>query len=704
VRAHAVTLALLAGLAASALSQDGPGVKESGLAYPRARRVEQVDVYGATKVEDPYRWLEDLESDDTKAWVASENAVTAKWFKRIRPLRSAIRKRTMQLGLTEYSMPEKAGDLYFYMTMPHNHDMTVAWVTTTLSAPGRVLLDMGKLSQRGPVALGAHAVSDDGRYFAYGLAKAGSDWVEWRVKDVETGKNLPDRLKWIRQSVPSWTHDGKGFYYARYDEPKTKSDAAFFNKLYYHRLRTSQDEDTLVLESREHKEWDFATEVTDDGRYLVVFVTHGTGGKRRILYQDLEKKDAPITELFPSFDDAWALLGNDGTSFYWKTDKGAPRKRIVKVSLDRPSRLVDVVPESDEPIADASIVGHEIFVTYFHDAHTVVRRFSLLGKPRGEVELPGLGTVEGFWGRMDDSETFYSWRSFTTPSTIYRYDMTDGTSTVWQQPRTDLDPRRYVTEEVFVTSRDGTKIPLWIMKKRGASGPSPTILYGYGGFNISLTPEYAWPAIVWIDRGGVYCVANLRGGGEYGEAWHQAGTKEKKQNVFDDFMACASYLERNEIATPAELGIMGGSNGGLLVGACLVQHPELFGGAVADVGVMDMLRFHKFTGGWEWIDEFGSPDDPKMFPSLRSISPYHNVKRAVYPPTLITTGDNDDRVVPSHSFKFAAALQAAQRGSAPVLLRVEENSGHGEHNSSMKEIEKCIDQIAFLAESLRGWR
>jgi prolyl oligopeptidase len=673
--------------------------RQKALVYPATRRVEQVDDYAGVRVADPYRWLEDIDSSETKAWIGSQNALAADYIGAI-PERAKIRERLPKLAWESFSPPEKVSGTYFYSRFPDAADEIELHVTKSLREPGRILLDAATLSNDGTVAVAGHSISDDARWLAYGIARAGSDWEEWHVRSVETRRDLDDRLDWIKGGSPVWTKDEKGFYYSRYDEPKNRQERTEYNKLYYHRLGAKQADDELVYKRDDHKDWGFGADVTEDGHYLVITVWKGTDPNTAILYQDLEKK-GPIVELLMGFDHAWNELGNVGSRIYFKTDLEAERGRIVTVDVANPAQPVEVVPQSADAIDGVSMVGSSLVVTYCHDAHSLVRVFDLDGKPRADVALPGPGKVEGFGGYLADRETFFSFKSFTHPSTIYRYDFDSGPSEVWKKPAIDFDADSYETRQVFVASKDGTKVPLWITGRKGASEPGPTLLTGYGGFDISLTPEFSVEGAAFLETGGTYAVANLRGGGEYGEAWHRAGTRGRKQNVIDDFIACAEWLEKNGVAAPGKLAIDGASNGGLLVGACLVQRPGLFAAALADVGVMDMLRFDKFTGGWEWLDEYGSPEDPEAFPALRAISPYHNVKPGVrYPPTLITTADHDDRVVPGHSFKFAAALQAAQAGTAPILLRVDENAGH-DRNSSIKETEKMVDRLAFLADALR---
>ncbi|MHB1033720.1 MAG: prolyl oligopeptidase family serine peptidase [Pirellulales bacterium] len=684
------------------------GKRTGPIQYPKARASDQVDDYHGVKVADPYRWLENPDSTETRAWVAAENALTFGYLEQI-PARSAIKDRLTKLwNFERYGVPFQEGGRYFYSKNDGLQNQSVVYTLPALDAKPRVLLDPNTLSKDGTVALSGMAVSHDGKYLAYGLSTAGSDWMEWKVRDVGTGKDLADRIQWVKFSDASWTRDGRGFFYSRYDEPKeaTKlADVNYYQKLYFHRLGTPQSEDVLVYERRDQKEWGFAGDVTEDGRYLVISISQGTDIKNRVYYKDLQAKDAKVERLLDDFDASYGFIGNDGEVFYFQTTLDAPRQRVIAIDTRRPERAnwKEIVPETAETLEGVTLVHDMLVGLYLKDAHTQVKMFDLKGKFVREVALPGLGTAVGFDGKRKDTETFYAYTSFTTPPTIYRYDMVTGTSTVLRRPKVDFNPDDYETSQVFYTSKDGTKIPMFLSHKKGLKrdGENPTFLYGYGGFNSSVTPSFSIGSLVWMEMGGVYAVANLRGGGEYGEAWHQAGMKLKKQNVFDDFIAAAEWLVANKVTSKAKLAIGGGSNGGLLVGACITQRPDLFAAALPAVGVMDMLRFHKFTIGWAWVSDYGSSDNPEEFKALRAYSPLHNVKQGTaYPATLITTADHDDRVVPGHSFKFAAALQAAQAGPAPVLIRIETRAGHGAGKPTTKLIEEAADRWAFLVRVL----
>jgi prolyl oligopeptidase len=682
--------------------------KTTKIAYPEAKRGDQVDDYHGTKVADPYRWLENPDSPETRAWVEAENKLTFGYLEQI-PARQAIKDRLTKLWNYErFSVPYKRGGRYFYSRNNGLQNQNVLFWLDSLKGEPKLLLDPNTLSTDGTVALSGMSISEDGKLMAYGLSAAGSDWQEWRVRDVDTGKDLPDVLKWIKFSSASWTKDGKGFFYSRYAEPQQGSmlrDANYYQKLYYHKLGTAQADDVLVYERPDFKEMEFHGAVTDDGKYLIIGVSQDTSPKNRLYYKDLTAKDAPVVKLLDEFDASYDFIDNDGPVFWIKTDSGSPRGKIIAIDTRAPERKnwKTIVPEAKETLEGVNIFGDQIFTTYLKDAHSQVRVYDLNGKQLREVELPGLGSVGGFGGKRTDTETFYSYTSFTSPATIYRFDITTGKSELYRQPKVDFNPSDYETKQVFYTSKDGTRVPMFITHKKGLKldGNNPTLLYGYGGFNISLTPAFSVSSLVWMEMGGVFAQPNLRGGGEYGEEWHQSGTKLKKQNVFDDFISAAEWLIANKYTSRSKLAIRGGSNGGLLVGACLTQRPELFGAAIPQVGVMDMLRFHKFTIGWAWASDYGNSDDAQQFAAIYKYSPLHNLKPGTqYPPTLITTADHDDRVVPGHSFKFAATMQADQAGEAPVLIRIETRAGHGAGKPISKTIEEAADIWAFLVRSL----
>ncbi|MBI1968170.1 MAG: S9 family peptidase [Gemmatimonadetes bacterium] len=681
--------------------------------YPPARSADVVDDYFGTKVSDPYRWLEDVDSPETSAWVEAENRVTFGFLERI-PQRDLIRRRLTQLwNYARYGPPFRKGSRYFFFKNDGLQNQAVLYKQPSLDAEPEVLLDPNTLSSDGTVALTVNEVSEDGRHLAYGTATSGSDWNEFRVRDVATGQDLPDHLKWVKFSGAGWTHDGKGFFYSRYPEPEGGSPLLAVNrnqKLYYHRLGTDQSQDQLIYERPDQPDWGISAGVTHDGRYLILVLWLGTDRRNRVYYQDLQSPtaprfDGPVVPLLDKFDAAYSFVGNDGPVFYFATDLDAPRQRVVAIDTPDPdpSRWRSVIPQDTDVLESVRLVNNSFVTTYLHDAHSRLRLFALDGRPLRDLALPTLGSVSAITGERDDTEMFYAFTSFLYPTTIFRHDFTAGRTVVFKQPALDFDPSGYETYQVFYTSKDGTRVPMFITHKKGLvpDGSNPTYLYGYGGFNINQTPAFSVGMVVWLEMGGVYAVPNLRGGAEYGEEWHQAGMLDKKQNVFDDFIAAAEHLIRENYTAPAKLAIGGGSNGGLLVGAVMTQRPELFGAALPAVGVMDMLRFHKFTIGWAWVTEYGSADSTSQFPYLYRYSPLHNLRPGTrYPAALITTADHDDRVVPGHSFKFAAALQAAQAGLAPVLIRIETKAGHGAGKPTSKIIEEQADRWAFLVRAL----
>ncbi|KAB2660793.1 MAG: S9 family peptidase [Verrucomicrobia bacterium] len=690
----------------------------SHLKYPRTHRVGQVDDYHGTRVADPFRWLENPDSPESRRWIEAQNVVTSNYLAKI-PSRAALKERLTKLWNYErFGLPYKEGQRYFYSRNDGLQNQAVLYSLPDLDAPPQVLLDPNTLSKDGTVALKNYVISHDGTLMAYGLSTAGSDWEEWRLRDVATAKDRPDVLKWVKFSSASWSRDGKGFFYSRYTEPdeSTKLQSVnFFQKLYYHRVGTVQSEDILVYERPDQKEWKFDGEVTEDGRWLVITCTQGTDVKNRVLLADLKSgatpvtteglKQRPVRQFLMDFDSSYNFVGNDGSVFYFQNDLGAPRGRLIAIDIDQPERARwrVIIPESLDTLSHVSILNQQFITIWMHHAHSSVRVYNKLGKLIRDVELPGLGTASGFSGHPTDTETFFSFASFTQPSTIYRHNLATGESKIFRSPVVQFDPKDFETSQVFYQSKDGTRVPMFISHKKGLelNGQNPTLLYGYGGFNISLTPAFSPATLAWMQMGGVYAQPNLRGGGEYGEDWHQSGTKLRKQNVFDDFIAAAEWLIEHQYTSSRRLAISGGSNGGLLVGACLTQRPELFGACLPAVGVLDMLRFHKFTIGWAWVSDYGSSEDADQFRALYRYSPLHNIKQGrSYPPTMILTADHDDRVVPAHSFKFGAALQSAQSGPAPILLRIDTKAGHGAGKPTSKLIEEAADRFAFLFKSL----
>jgi prolyl oligopeptidase len=675
--------------------------------YPPTRKSDQVDDYHGVKVADPYRWLEELDSAETKAWVEAQNKLTFGYLAAI-PARNTLKERITRLwNYEKYGVPFKEGNRYFYFRNSGLQNQSVLYTVTGLGAPPKMILDPNTLSADGTVAVSGTQVSPDGNRLAYSISASGSDWQEWKVRDVETGQDLSDHLKWVKFSGVSWTMDGKGFFYSRYDEPKgdTLKATNYFQKIYFHKLGTPQTEDVLVYERPDQKDWLFGGNVTEDGNYLIITVFQGTDVKNRVYYKDLKASDAQVVKVLDDFDAAYNFVGNEGTRFWFHTDLNAPRGKIVEIDVSKPSRenWKVIVPESKDALQSVSLVDNKFILNYLKDAYTQVRIHNTAGKLLTEVPFPGIGSAGGFGGKAKDKETFFFFTGFTTPTTIYRYDMTTGKSTIFRQPKVEFNPAEYETKQVFYKSKDGTKVPMFITHKKGLKldGNNPTYLYGYGGFNISMTPAFSVGNMAWMEMGGVYAQPSLRGGGEYGEDWHQAGMKLKKQNVFDDFIAAAEWLIANKYTSTPKLAIGGGSNGGLLVGAAMTQRPDLFGAALPAVGVMDMLRFQKFTIGWAWVSDYGSSENAEEFKALYAYSPLHNIKAGVkYPPTMITTADHDDRVWPGHSFKYAAALQAAQGGDAPILIRIETKAGHGAGKPTSKTIEEIADRWAFLVKTL----
>ncbi|MEN9519704.1 MAG: hypothetical protein RLZZ381_2292 [Cyanobacteriota bacterium] len=678
------------------------------LIYPNTDRVAQSDNYHGVEVKDPYRWLEDPDSDATKAWVQAQNEVTNSYLTTI-PTRDKLQKRLTQLwDYEKYSSPFKRGQSYFYFKNDGLQNQSVLYTLKSLDDEGEILLDPNSLSADGTVALSGLSISDDGQWMAYGLSTAGSDWVEYRVKNIATKEDTADHLQWIKFSGASWTKDNQGFFYSRYDEPNEATkleDVNYYQKLYYHRLGTSQAEDVLIYHRPDQKEWGFSGGVTEDGKYLIISVWLGTDSKNLVFYKNLQQSDSQVIELISEFKASYSVIDNDEDTLWLRTDLNAPRGRVIAIALNNPDRAhwQEIIPEAPETLGGIGLLNNQLVADYLKDARSQIKIYALDGTFVREVELPGIGSVGGFGGKRYDRETFYTFTSFTTPTTIYRYDMATGESQLFRQPQVDFDPEAYQTQQVFYASKDGTRIPMFITHKKGIKldGNNPTYLYAYGGFNISLTPSFSVSNVVWLEMGGIYAVPNLRGGGEYGEDWHQAGMKDKKQNVFDDFIAAAEWLIAQKYTSQEKLAIAGGSNGGLLVGACMTQRPDLFAAAIPAVGVLDMLRFHKFTIGWAWCPEYGSPDNEADFKTLYAYSPLHNLKAGTnYPATLITTADHDDRVVPAHSFKFAAALQAAHQGDNPVLIRIETKAGHGAGKPTSKIIEEAADKWGFLMANL----
>jgi prolyl oligopeptidase len=688
--------------------------QSSSFTYPQPRKGDVVDNYFGTKVADPYRWMEDLNAPDVKQWVEAENAVTFKYLDAL-PVRDALKKRITELwNYPKVTPPRYQGRHWFYNRNSGLQRQSVVFTRETLNGSETVALDPNSLSPDGSVALSGFVPAPDALHFAYGQSEGGSDWSTYYVRELGSGKQLPDVIRWVKFSELAWTEDGKGFFYGRYPEPragKALEDAVRDKKIYYHALGTDQSADRLIYERAEEPALFIDADTDETGRYLFFFTNKGTSNKNELFVKDLvnplaPKLDAPVRALYPGHTAAYDPLGVVNGTLYLLTDRQAPNKKVVAVPIDRPdaANWKTIVPESKNSIESARLIAGKLAVNALVDVASEVRFYNLDGSPAGRIATPGLGSVTGPVGRFGRPEIFYTFTSPLYPATVFRFDLAAGTSTPFEAPKLTFDPSLYTTERVFATSKDGTRVPLFITHRKDLKkdGSNPTMLYGYGGFDISEVPRFRPDVPAILERGGVYATANMRGGGEYGEAWHEAGMFDRKQHVFDDFIAAAEYLVRERYASPQTLGIMGGSNGGLLVGVVEQQRPDLFAVALPAVGVMDMLRYHKFTGGAAWATEYGSADKEKDFAYLYKYSPLHNVKPGTcYPATLVTTADHDDRVVPSHSFKFAAAMQGAQACGKPVLIRIETQGSHG-YRPTDKRIAELADEWAFALANMKA--
>ncbi len=670
---------------------------------PQTRRDTTIEDYHGTLVADPYRWLEDASSPEVQAWSEAQNTVTHTYLAAL-PERERIKTRLTELyNYPKYTVPSRRGDRYYFSKNSGLQNQFVLYKQTSLDGEATLVLDPNTLSTDGTVALVNRSFSEDGTLLAYGTSTSGSDWQEVRVRRVDAGNDFDEVLQWTKFSSLAWRHDQQGFYYSRFPEPGTVSaeDQTNFNKVYLHKLDTSQIEDQLIFERPDAKELGFDPIVTDDGKYLVLNVYLGTDPKNRIYYREIDSETSFI-RLLDEADAEYTFLGNDGPIFYFSTTQNAPRGRIIAIDTRNPERTYwqELVPQQDDVIAFALLANHEFVVVYMHDAHHQMKRYAMYGHFLGEIVLPTLGSIVEISGEVDESELFIGFTSFLFPTEIYRYDFVTDTLTLLHGSEIKFDSSGYETEQVFYPSKDGTRVPMFLTHKKSLvkDSTNPTLLYGYGGFNISLTPAFSLVALLWVESGGIYAVANLRGGGEYGEEWHQAGMFAKKQNVFDDFIAAGEWLIANKYTSTEKLAINGGSNGGLLTGACLVQRPDLYGAVVCEVPVIDMLRYHRFTVGRYWVPEYGDAEhDAEHFTFLYAYSPLHNVKEGVhYPPTLIMTADTDDRVVPAHAKKFTATLQRAHNGENPPLLRLELKAGHGMGKPTTKIIDERSDMLAFL--------
>ncbi|MCE3002767.1 MAG: prolyl oligopeptidase family serine peptidase [Xanthomonadaceae bacterium] len=691
-----------------AVSQADASGKPRAFDYPAAKMVDQADDYFDQRIFDPYRWMEDLDSPELAQWVAAQNALTQSYLADA-PGRERIKARLTELWNYErYGVPQVRGGRYFYTRNDGLQNQAPVYWQAALDAEPTLLLDPNTLSADGTVSLADWEASDDGKRLAYALSDGGSDWRTIKVRDVDSGQDLADEIRWAKFTSIAWARDGSGFYYSRYDAPQGENELKAvnkFQKLYFHRLGTPQDQDRLVYERPDQPDWGFQAEVSDDGHHLVVTVSKGTDERNLLFVQDLRKADAPMQEIVSEFRAAYDFIGAADGRLFVRTDDGAERYRIVAIDPAKPAQddWREVVPQAEATLLSANVVGGQVIANRLRDAASEVTAYDLKGKRLRTIALPGLGTATGFGGGASASETFFAFASFTTPGTILRYEPKSGRVAVFREPKVAFDPAAYETRQVFYPSKDGTKIPMFITARRGVTldGDNPTLLYGYGGFNIPVTPAFSANTIAWLELGGVYASANLRGGGEYGRAWHEAGMKTRRQNVFDDFAAAAEYLIAEKWTQPERLAISGRSNGGLLVAATMLQRPELFGAALPAVSVLDMLRFREFTIGWAWESDYGSVKDPAEFKALLAYSPLHNIRPKVeYPATLVTTADRDDRVFPAHSFKFAAALQAAYQGERPMLIRVETRAGHGAGKPTSKIIGERADEYAFLVKTL----
>jgi prolyl oligopeptidase len=674
---------------------------QKSLNYPSTAKENVADVYFGVKVEDPYRWLEYDTAENVKAWVKAQNKVTFDYLKQI-PFRDKIKNRLTQIyNYPKYSAPQKVGEYYFFFKKEGLQNQAVLYFQKGLKAKPQVFLDPNQFSQTGTMALADIAFSNDDKYLAYAISRSGSDWREICIMEVATQKQLPDTVKWVKFSRTAWYKDG--FFYTRYDEPakgKEFSSVNQFSKIYYHRLGTPQAADQLIYEDPKNPLRYHFPEVTEDEKFLFINVSEGTSGSQ-LLYKNLQEEGSEIKLLLPGFKYNYDLITNLGNKFLIRTNHGAENYQLVSVDPSKPQEAhwEKILPEKKDLLQSVSFAGGSLYAAYLHNATSQVLEFSPEGKLKGEIKLPDLGTASGFVGKSDSKELFYTFSSFTAPPTIYRLEVSSRKSEVFIETQLPIDPKAYETKQVFYKSKDGTPVSMFIVHKKGLKydGKNPTYLYGYGGFNISLTPSFNILNYILLENNGVYAVANLRGGGEYGEAWHKAGMLEKKQNVFDDFIAAAEYLIKQKITSPEKLAIAGGSNGGLLVGACMTQRPDLFKVAFPAVGVLDMLRFHKFTVGWGWVVEYGSSDNPEQFKYLYKYSPLHNIKPNIeYPATMVTTADHDDRVVPAHSFKFIATLQEKHKGANPVLIRIQTEAGHGSGKPTSILLDEYADMWAFF--------
>ncbi|MEM1329991.1 MAG: prolyl oligopeptidase family serine peptidase [Planctomycetota bacterium] len=705
-----IAVVSLAGCASDRAATGEPADRASSNGYPVAARGDTVDVYHGVEVADPYRWMEDPEALGLAEWIEAENTLTYDYLGSVEQ-RDVIRDRLTELWNYErVSTPGRRGGKYLFSRNDGLQNQSVLMVADSANGTPRVLIDPNTLSEDGTVALGGTSMSPDGRYLAYAIADGGSDWRIWKVRDVRTGQDLGDEIRWSKFSGAAWNADSTGFYYTRFPEPEADAELQAANtnsKIFFHRVGTLQSEDELIFEQPDHPERGVYAGTSDDGRYLVLFTRQGTDPNGGILVKDLSVEGSEFIEILPLGVAQASVIDHDGNGNVWlSTRLDSPRGRVVRVSLENPSPSAweELIPESEATISSASIVGERLILNTLRDAKSEVRGYDLEGRPLGVIELPGIGNATGFSGERGNPETFFSFRSFNTPAAVYRLDTSNGEVTPWFEPELGFDSDDYKVSQVFYSSKDGTRVPMFIAHHKGVSPDTfrPTLLYGYGGFNVSIEPFFSPSYLQWMEMGGVVAVANIRGGGEYGADWHDAGRLLNKQNCFDDFIAAGEWLVRAGYTRPERLAIYGGSNGGLLVAACSIQRPDLFGAAIPAVGVHDMLRFDKFTIGYAWRSDYGWPEKNEAeFRNNLAFSPLHTVDTvSCLPNMMITTADRDDRVVPAHSFKFAAAAQASQECDNVVLIRIETRAGHGAGTPTSKRIEAATDNWAFLWKSL----
>lgn len=679
------------------------------LNYPPAPKSDQVDDYRGVKVPDPYRSLENADAPSTEKWVEEENKLTFSWLGKL-PGRDTIKTQLTSIWNYErFGDFYKAGPHYFFNRNSGLQNQSVVYTMDSLNATPRVFLDPNTYRADGTAALNGRSVSSTGKYYAYAIAQAGSDWNEWRIREIATGKDLPDLLRWTKDGEPTWLADDSGFYYSRYPEPpadQVLTVAALNEKIWFHKLGDPQSADKLIYERPEHPNWGLYPSVMEGSKYMVIVIYQGIEGKNTLAYLDVTDPKRRIVDLINKIEFAYNPIAVIGSLAYMQTNDNAPRGRVIAIDLAHPDRAnwKQIIAERPETLDSAQLVDGKFLLSYMKDAHSIAQLVSLDAKPIADIEMPGLGTAGWSGARLHDKEMFYSFSGYTIPPGIYRLDLATDKSTAVRQSKVNFDANAYETKQVFYPSKDGTKIPMFLSYKKGLKldGQNPVALWGYGGFNIAETPVFSVTWAAWMQMGGVFASACLRGGSEYGEAWHQAGMRDKKQNVFDDFIAAGEWLIANKYTSTPKLAIYGGSNGGLLVGAVLNQRPDLWGAAMPAVGVMDMLRFQKFGFGTQWVGEYGNPEDPADFKVIRAYSPLQNIRKGTkYPPTLITTSDHDDRVMPGHSLKYAATLQQAQEGPAPILIRIETRAGHGAGKPTSKLIDEWTDRFAFLKWALK---